>query len=114
MIQTHSPRMSRHAITRSQQRGIRMQEIDMIVTQGTVGTADRCFLDRDDGNALFADTKAALALQTTQPRTRSSVRCIRELRRRLRSIDRAMRTIVILCDDTVVTTYRNTNGSSHV
>lgn len=78
----------------------------MIVTLGKDVTCDRCVLDRDEGFAWMAELKAALATQIRGVRTKSSVRRFRELRELIRSLERAFRTVVVLCDDTVVTTYR--------
>lgn len=106
-MSTISTRMSRHAVLRSQQRGIRRQEIDMVITHGTSRKADRYVLDRNECNEWRAETKAALCQQSRGRRTKPNAERIRELQKQLSSIDRAMKTVVVLCDSTIVTTYRH-------
>ncbi|MFK0688802.1 hypothetical protein ACFX5Q_11420 [Mesorhizobium sp. IMUNJ 23033] len=103
----------RHAGIRANQRGIRKGVIKTIVEHGKDLGRNRYNLDPDEASGRIAELKAEQSAIMRGPWTRQKAERMRELRETVRSFERALNTIVVICGNSIVTTYHGRKRRDH-
>ncbi|PBC01464.1 hypothetical protein [Mesorhizobium sp. WSM3860] len=108
-----SVRIARHAAIRANQRGIRNGVIQTIVEYGKDIGRNRYDLDPAEAFGRVAELKAEQSAILRGPWTRRKAEQMRELRQTIRSIERALNMVVVICGASIVTTYHGRRRRHH-
>lgn len=97
-------KISRHALTRMNQRGLRHQDLDLVTRYGTWTGDQEVFLSRRDVQLQTAQLKGEIGRLLKRGEDKLQRR-IRSIKRRIQDLERLCGCKVVLTGDTVATCY---------